>query len=192
MKILYRIAKLSKLVFTTLICLSALQACKTAYVESGEFGSIPHGGYDNVTTNANTATVSFKGGSGDSPDRIRKLLLYRCAEVASSYGYDNFVVVSTSMSPMNVNLKVKTKSKDIFPPYSTSTSQKYQTQSVAGYHTDETRTTTSSCDQDDSSICKTRSAVAVIKMFNGPVPNGVPRAYAVSDIIAHYGPNTLN
>ncbi len=79
----------------------------TAYVEQGDFGGIPHGGYQNVTINANTAMVTFRGDSGDSPDKIKKYLLYRCAEVAMEYGYDYFVVVSTSLSPTNINIPGK-------------------------------------------------------------------------------------
>lgn len=173
--------------FIVAICFSfSIVSCTTAFVEQGEYGGYPHGGYKDVTTNANTAVVSFRGGNGDTPDKIRKYLMYRCAEVTSNNGYDYFVIVSNSMSSENINLRTKTTYKPQYPitgvPNLT-----YASNKVKSYGYSPTKSYSSPCGGDSSSICNTRAAVAVIKMFNGPVPIGLPRAYQVNDVLAHYG-----
>lgn len=172
-----------------MMSLFPLSASATAYVEQGVYGGISHGGYNDVTINANTAIVSFHGSSSDSPAKIKQYLLYRCAEVAMNYGYDYFVVTSTSLSPKNINIKSKTTYKQMNPPTSTP-NKSYAVKNVESYSESETATHSNECGHSNLSICKTRAAVAVIKMYNGEVPAKMPRAYSVTDVIAHYGPAT--
>lgn len=164
-----------------------MTANATAYVEQGEFGGIPHGGYSDVTINANTAIVSFHGSTSDSPSKIKEYLLYRCAEVAMNYGYDYFVITSTSLSSKNINIRSKTTYKQMNPPTSTP-NKTYAVQKIGSYSESQTSIRPDKCDQSNLSICKTRAAVAVIKMYNGEIPAGMPRAYLVTDVIAHIGP----
>jgi hypothetical protein len=179
--------KIQNFITSAIVLFSSVSYASTAYVEQGSYGGISHGGYQDVTINANTAMVTFRGDSGDSPDKIKKYLLYRCAEVAMGYGYDYFVVVSTSLSSENINIDEKKSYKKIYPPRNTPYTE-YSSRSIKGYT--KTETSATDCQQSSSSICRTHAATMVIKMYNGSVPVNLPRAYAVTDILAHFAPST--
>lgn len=157
----------------------------TAYVPEGEYGGIPHGGYTSVMINQNTAMVTFKGSGGDSPLKIHRYLLYRCAQVAMENGYDYFVILSTSTSHVNTLIDEHRVTKQIYPPSVTPQST-YTEETIQGYRT--YRSAASQCDMNEGSICNTRSAVAIIKMYSGLPPQDLPRAYLVDDVLAHYSP----
>ena len=172
------------LTFVVIVTLST--SCTTRYVKKGEYAGIRHGGYDSVSTNSNTAVVSFKGSSSDSPAKIKRYLIYKCAQVASQNGYSFFVITSTSLSSKNINLNTKKVYRDIQPARS-SYDYRYYKEEIKSYSYQPSAIKRNSCADSETSICKTRSAVAVIKMFNGKIPRGLARAYSTNDVLAQYG-----
>lgn len=61
--------------------------CATPYQRYGA-----RGGYYDLPMGRNLALVSFQGNSYTSEERIRASLLYRCAEVTETHGYDFFII----------------------------------------------------------------------------------------------------
>jgi len=173
-----------KLIFLLLPALTLL-SCATPYVKSGEVGGIQLGGYDNSTVNGNTAIVSFNANTRTSPAQVRNYLLYRAAEVSIDNGYDYFVITSISTSRMNIDLKVKEVNEAMSPNVSM-LSNKYQVEKIKSYRTTASRAAT--CDSQSTSGCTAHSSTAVIKMFNGTIPAGLPRAYTALDVMAHDAP----
>ncbi len=167
----------------------SLISCATPYGKAGVFGGYAHGGYNDVRVNGNTATISFNANSFTQPDQVQRFMLYRAAAVTIENGYDYFVVVSSSTSRTNINLAVK----KTFKPTSLTTSMMnsvYEVDQIQSYSTSPTNA--GQCSNENTSPCTARSRTVVIKMFNGPVPNGIPRTYSALDVTAQYSPGTGN
>ena len=159
-----------------------LTSCSTQYQRTGEFGGFNQSGYNDTRTNANTVTVSFMGNGLTPINKVKTYLLYRCAEVTINNGYDYFIVTSTSLSPINTVVHERTTQYSMNPPspyYNRYRSTTYQSSSRQ-------ITATQSNIPVDSS--QQHGAVAVIKMFQGRAPAGIPNAYNANDVIAHFGP----
>ncbi|HVW98904.1 MAG TPA: hypothetical protein VHA52_00455, partial [Candidatus Babeliaceae bacterium] len=92
--------------FCTIIAIS-LGGCATPYQEFQTFGGIPLGGYADAQVNQNTAIVTFRANIFSPFNRIRSFLIYRSAQVTLENGYDYFIVVSMTTSPVNVNLQTQ-------------------------------------------------------------------------------------
>lgn len=158
----------------------------TAYVPDGEYGGFDTGGYTNYMIDANTAVVAFHGGSGDNARKIKRYALYRCAQVAMNNGYQYFIVVSSSNSGENVNIKSKTKYRQISPPGRSVTADTYPTARIQSVSTSGTKS--SNCDLSDVSVCKTHAITFVIKMFDKMPPQNTPNVYMVADVLSHDAP----
>lgn len=160
----------------------ALTSCGTSYQPVGEYGGIPHGGYKSTRINANTFIVSFTGNSSTPKRTVDSYMLYRCARVTMENGYDYFVITSTSASSTNLNLLTKNEFINVPDPAKLYMNQHVKT-TYQSYTTSQTATTCfSGCNN------YAVSSFAVIQMFTGPVPAGLPRAFSVTDVIAHLGP----
>ncbi|VVC75768.1 hypothetical protein AQUSIP_10620 [Aquicella siphonis] len=165
-----------------LLLLSAVLAgCATGYGPAGEVGGFEYGGYTDQRIDENTVVVTFRGNSSTSGSTAYTYLLYRCAQVTLSNGYDYFIIISSSNSSMNLNIKTRptTYSSGLTNPPKLYTTyyypEQYQSMSMMntatpGYYPNQ------------------HGAVAVIKMFSGKAPAHKPRVYVARDVIAHLGP----
>lgn len=170
------------LILTTMFC-----ACASEYEGEGDYGGIPHGGFSDERINANTAIIRFNGNHFTSMGLVQSYLLYRAAEVTIANGYDYFVVVSTTMSPINVTVKTRDHTRFVteYPAIDTT---RYMTSDYVSYKATYTNVVPGygPCSQD------LHGATEVIKMFNGRMPANIPRGYTATDVIAHLGPVSFN
>jgi hypothetical protein len=172
---------------TSLCCIlilsASLAACASEYQPDGDYGGVPHGGYSDEQINANTEVVRFNGNNFTNTGLVQSYLLYRAAQLTINNGYDYFVVVSTTMSPINVNLKT-TDRTHYATEYPTIDTTRYTTSTVNSYSATSTNVIPgyAPCRAD------LHGAVEVIKMFSGKMPAGLPRGYTATDVIAHLGP----
>jgi len=172
--------KLAQASMSLLLTLS-LNAYATDYVPAGQYGGWKHGGYSDVIVNSNTAVIKFSGNDYNSPQQARMYVLYRAAQVTIEQGYQYFVVVSSSDSKENINLRTKKVTKTLYPSVR-SDSTDYTDTEIESYSVSQSNV--SNCA--NSAKCSSSNS-AVIKMFNGDVPAGFPQAYVAEDVIAHYG-----
>lgn len=162
-----------------LAMLVTLSGCATQYVPQGEWGGIEHGGYDDVRVNGHTAIIKFQGNSRTSPQTIHAYMLRRSAEVTMENGYQYFTILSTSSSPININVTTSSTTYPIYPP--SSSGFNFYTPYLAGSSTEE-MTRTPFCQQQ---ACQSRSVTAVINMFSNSSGARAPRSYNVYDVIGH-------
>lgn len=167
------------------LCLSVLLAgCATAYGPTGEVGGFEHGGYTDQRIDENTVVVTFRGNSATPGSTAYSFLLYRCAQVTLSNGYDFFIIISSSNSNTNLNIHtypVSNSSGLTDPPKLYTTyyyPEQYQSMSATNSAT-------------PGFYPNQHGAVAVIKMFNGQPPKHKPRTYLARDIIARLGPSAF-
>ncbi len=172
-----------------LIVLFILGSCSTGngvrgpfvvgYGPADEIGGIPTGGYADSKINGNTAIVNVQGNQYTCQGLVRTYLLYRCAQVTIANGYDYFVLVSSSLSGKNVNLHEvnvlqRVDNPRLFDTY-------YATTTFSGLDYSSRR----------APIARGCGASAVIKMFNGRIPPGVPNAFDAENVIGNMGPATM-
>jgi len=79
---------------------SILGGCSTVYGPEGlshctGFG-VCSGGYSEEPIDENTFNVSFQGNKKTSRETVEKYLVYRCAELTRSLGYQYFVILNES------------------------------------------------------------------------------------------------
>lgn len=166
-----------------------LTACQTSYSPVGDYGGFPHGGYTDSLVNSNTAIVSFIGNSFTSTKNVKAYLLYRCAKVTLENGFDYFIVMSSSNSPVTLNAREAANNNQnmIEPP--TLHRTYYYGNDFMAYSTN---ITPMEGFEEPANKCKPNSgphtASSVIKMYHGHVPRGVPRAYNALDVVAHLEP----
>lgn len=166
---------------SSLLLFLLLTACGTAYHPVGDYGGIPHGGYDSTRINANTVIVSFDGNIFTSAQTVNNDVLYRAAKITIEDGYDYFVVVSTSTCNMNIHIQTRDTLQPTQQPPKLFNSYYQKTQ----YQSYQTSTSTiNRCAPTNGDPHKSQ---IVIKMFQGKIPAGLPRAYDPTDVIAHSG-----
>jgi hypothetical protein len=165
-----------------------LAACETTYEPPGDYGGIPHGGYTDTRVDANTVIVSFSGNILTPQKTVETYLLYRCAKVTIESGFNYFVVVSTSSTPIDIN--VKTRTKNYVSAYSKPTMhQSYvSNENFQSYSTSRTNTQQFYQAVDGCNKSEAHAATSVIKMFQGTMPPGLPNAFNAYDVVAHLGP----
>jgi hypothetical protein len=173
-----------------IILMAALLATEVKASDYGPddvIGGFQTGGYVDTRIDGNTAIVHYDGTRYDSPALVHQYLLYRCAQITISNGYDYFIIVSTNTSRYNVHVHTRetthyvSSQPKLYDQYYTTTD--YESASYV-----------KSKAPHDASRCAPQyphGASAVIKMFNGDVPQDVPRAYDAQDIIGHLGPATF-
>lgn len=157
-----------------------------AYQSAEVIGGFRTGGYVDTRIDGNTAIIYYDGTRYDSPESVRKYLLFRSAQVTLDNGYDYFIITSSNTSRYNV--KVHTRK-----------TQHYVSSPPRLFDQDYTRT-----DYRYSTYVRSRvpnpnipcappqhGASAVIKMFNGDVPENIPTAYDAEDVIGHLAPDTF-
>lgn len=166
-----------------LILAAVLSACASTYQEDGTYSLVPHGGYSDERINANTEIIRYDGNHFTSMGLVQSYLLYRAAELTIANGYDYFVVVSTTTSPINVSIKTRDQTHFVteYPAIDTT---RYVTSSYQSYKATYTHV------MPGYAPCSTdlHGAVEVIKMFSGKMPEGIPRGYTAADVVAHLGP----
>lgn len=146
------------------------------------------GGYTDRRINLNTAIVNVSSTKITHKGMTQAYALYRCAEVTIDYGYDYFIVVSTTHS----NRNIRVLEREDYHKYNTQPPRLYnafpRTLSYNGYRIEGSRSP-QQCS--NSSGCMVYGPTIVIKMYNGVVPN-VPGAFDAFDVMAHLGPYTYN
>lgn len=161
-----------------------------SYQSDEVIGGFRTGGYVDTRINGNTAVVYYDGTRYDSPQEVKRYLLFRCAQVTINNGYDYFIITSSSMSRYNIQVHTKetsvpvTSNPRMFDQYYTTT----QLKSVSVVKTSVPRKI--SCDPCAPKVPE-HGAAAVIKMFNGDVPDNIPNAYNAEDVIGHLAPETF-
>jgi hypothetical protein len=114
-------------------------------------------GYSDIKLDETTWEVSYMMGTKEDAD-IR--LLYRCAEIADSNGYDYFITAN----------QISTQTSDI----------KTVNQGRPGWATDPPRTTVTSTSDFISSVR--------IKLFKGTKPENDPNALNAREVLKNVGP----
>jgi hypothetical protein len=158
-----------------------LAACSTGYHEENMFG-----GFSDSHIGENTAVVRFDGNSETSYRQARNYALNRAAQITLDDGYDYFIVTSITGMPVDVDVNASHDSDNgVTTPPKLYTTYYHATdfQSV-----DYSPSSTMRC---ENCLAKTHGVVAVIKMFQGHKPVGVPMAYDARDVISHIGPSTF-
>ena len=170
-----------------------ITSCSASYEPVGTYANFPHGGYDDIRINANTAIVNFDGNRYTSQQKMRAFVLYRSAQVTLNNGYDYFVVTSNSDCPVNTNLQTS----DNYHNYVTNPPKAYRafytTSTIKSVSQSHTATTDYlKPDQPCKPSPQRYGVTSVIKMFQGKIPNVVPNAYYATDVIAHIQPSTFD
>lgn len=177
--------------FLVLVSISMMSGCETAYQPVESYGGIPFGGYTDNRIDQNTAIVTFRANDITPGSTVKSYLYYRCSEITIANGYDYFVITSMTDSPLNVNLQTD----ESFNGYVTDP-PRFITQypdivRVKSYNLSETATLFPRRSRCQGARCPLRRMVAVIKMFRGSMPYGLPNAFNARDIAAHLGASAL-
>lgn len=176
------------LVLTSFLIVSG---CETAYQQVESYGGIPFGGYTDVRVTQNTAIVTFRANEVTTGYTVRSYLYYRCAEVTIANGYDYFVITSMTSSPLNVNINTE----ETFNGYVSDPPRLYTQYPdivrIKSYSMSGSDTLVPRVSRCQGLHCPLRRMVAVIKMFRGPMPPGMPNAFNSRDIAAHLGASAL-
>jgi hypothetical protein len=125
------------------------------------------GGYRDTRLDSNTVRVTYYGNVAMPSETVQNYMLYRCAQVTLSYGYDYFIILSNNVSSQTS--AVNTPGTMI--AYNTNKNTSY------GYFIPGQTFYTS---RDTSS--------AMIKMYKGSKPANAGTAFNARDIIKYVGP----
>jgi hypothetical protein len=161
----------------------------SSYRPVGEYGGIPHGGYTDSMTDSNTAIVSFDGNLATSQQTVENYLLHRCAKITLDNGYTYFIITSTNLSAVNINVRTQDTTRYMTnPPRLFTAYPETSTYASSSYSTTEVE-----CRYSAGAPCRPQvhTVTAVIKMFRGSMPRGVPRTYNAQDVIGHLAPQTF-
>lgn len=165
-----------------------LGSCATSYGPRADYAGIPIGGYTNERIDENTMIVGFDANGFTSARKIQTFLLYRCAEVTIHNGYQYFIIVSSSILPVNNNIVTSTSYRKVSnTPRLYNTYYRNQTYQANNYALTDTLRYYDPAPQAQANI---HAATAVIKMFAGPKPPGALNAFNALDVIAHLQPQT--
>lgn len=147
------------------------------------------GGYSDERIDQNTAIVNFHGNKYTKIQTVYSYLLVRAAQVTIANGYDYFIITSTTLSPTDMSVRTSdTYSYTANPAKASPTA--IRTSRYQSYSTHPSRTYTGPHFLRCKGYVGPHSLSAVIKMFNGQIPPGVPNAYYARDAVAHLGPST--
>jgi hypothetical protein len=161
-----------------------------SYQSAEVIGGFRTGGYVDTRINGNTAIVYYDGTRYDSPQEVKRYLLFRCAQVTVENGYDYFVITSSSMSRYNIHVHTKeierpvTSNPRMFDQY-------YTTTELRAVSVDKTRVPKKIPCDPCAPVPPQHGASAVIKMFNGDAPENIPNAFDAQDVIGHLAPETF-
>lgn len=147
------------------------------------------GGYSEKRVDQNTYIVSFNGTRQTPPSDVMNYLLARCVQLTTDAGFDYFIIVSTSASKVDVNVNTKRDFHQYITQKPTAHPAEYQTVEFESATT--SKSPFGSQPPANPDCCGVHAATAVIKMFQGSVPKGVPRAYDAKNTAAHLLPNTF-
>lgn len=147
------------------------------------------GGYSEKRVDQNTYIVSFNATRQTPPQTVMNYLLARCAQLTTDAGFDYFIVVSTSASNQDVNVNTRRDFHNYILQKPSARPAEYQ--SVEFESATVTKSQFPAQPPANPNCCGVHAATAVIKMFQGPVPRGVPRAYDAKNTAAHLLPNTF-
>ena len=158
---------MQKLVVNYLIgvALVTLAGCATTYQSQGFTG-----GYKDSQIDSNTFLVEFRGNGYTSPQAVNTYLLYRCAELTATAGYDYFILLGTA--------SVDEQSLFTTPGhYSATTTGSGSFATTTGTYTPGQTT----------SITKP-GTTTVIKAFHGQKPPDNLAAFDAKEVLQHLGP----
>jgi hypothetical protein len=146
------------------------------------------GGYSEKRVDQNTYIVSFNATKQTPPQTVLNYLLARCAQLTTDAGFDYFIVVSTSASNTDVNVNTRRDFHNYITQKPSARPAEYQ--SVEFESATTSKSPFPARPPADTNCCGVHAATAVIKMFQGQVPLGVPRAYDAKNTAAHLLPTT--
>ena len=157
-------------VASVVIWITLLASCATKYHPNGYTG-----GFSETRVDSNTFTVHFRGNGYTGRDTVETYLMYRCAELTTTSGYDYFVIVGG-------NTDAKQGVINTPGTYSATT-----TGSATAYgNTAYGSATTTGTYLPGQAIQVTRyGATATIKMFKGEKPAENPSAYNAREVIGY-------
>lgn len=169
--------------------LALLCGCSPGYQREGTYGGIHAGGYSDERIDQNTVIVRYNGGRNTSARATNTYLLLRSAEVTIENGYDYFVLVNMTTSPIDLDLLTKQS----YNGYVTSPPKAYPTyyRSIS-YKSYRAKKSPFEAVWQGQSPCSTVGEVAIIKMFEGMKPADLPFSYDAKSVIAHLGPAGFN
>lgn len=168
-----------------------VNGCETAYQQVESYGGIPFGGYTENRINQNTAMVTFRANEITSGQTVRTYLYYRCAEVTIANGYDYFVITSMTSSPLNVNINIEENFNGYVSDPPRLYTQYPDIVRIKSFNVTGSDTIFPRQSRCQGVHCPLRRMVAVIKMFRGPMPYGIPNTFNARDIAAHLGASAL-
>jgi len=150
--------------------LIGLSGCKqyNRYQPLSESG---YSGYNNTRIDEHTVRVSYHGSYGNSNERVEDYLLYRCAQVTKQYGFDYFVIVSSSSQPVVTS----TTSPALINTYSRKGDESY------GIIT-----------PGQTTYFQRSIASKVIKMYRGKKANQSSMTYNANEVIRYMKPGIQN
>lgn len=160
--------------FTLILAVSiTVLGCATTYHPSGFTG-----GFSEVQIDGNTYTVEFRGNGYTRRQRVETYLMYRCAELTVTAGYDYFVIVGGGTD---------TKHGAVTTPgsYTSTTTGSATAYGNSAYGT---ATTTGTYVPGQTFIITKYGASATIRIFNGEKPADHPSAFAAQEVLKYLGP----
>lgn len=172
-----------KYVLGIIFTLSFIAGCSTTYGPDETIGGFDTGGYTQNRINANTFMISFRANKYTNPELVKRYILYKSALITIENGYDYFIVTSGSFQCYNINTKsiYKTYLTTIPPRYYPSAYKTIQYGSSYPYPKKDRF-----CDPKQPN-----NAMAVIKTFNGSLPEKRPGYYDARDIMTETAPYSL-
>ena len=153
---------LNLIVITFMI--SFLSCCASPGYQALDSGA----GYSDTRLDSSTVRVTYYGSVATPDETVQNYLLYRCAQVTLKYGYDYFVIISSSTQPI-INT--------------------YTSPGFINYYTNKKGTAGYAYYTGGQSMTVSREiASAVIKMYSGTKPSSMTNAFAARDIQKYLTP----
>lgn len=149
--------------------------CATPYGRAGFMG-----GYTDTQIDSNTVMVSYRGNAFTSQEKVESSLIYRCAEVTEERGFDYFIIVSSSTTPIIGSYTTP----GTYTSYSNTSANLYPG-GYGNYYGSATTSTQGYYQPGQTYQTRKVLSSATIKMFTGTKPPGMSGAYTAKDVISH-------
>lgn len=152
-------------IFILIFTFMLLPGCATPYQRQDL-----RGGYSDFALNKDIYQVSFNGNGYTSRARVKRFLLYRCAELTIGNGYDYFVIVKadTGVSQSFITTPGRFNATTNFVGDSAYTSGSYSPGTATPVYK--------------------HSAIVTIKLFRGKKPEDDPAAFDAAFLIRNMNP----
>ena len=151
-----------------------LCACATKYQPVGF-----EGGYSEWQVDANTFQVSFNGNGYTERETVEMYLLFRCAELTASNGFDYFLILDSGTAGTTSTHWI---SPGTYSSRTTATATSFGNTAVG------TANTTGTYTPPTAIQFQRYGATAVIRAFNGERPHSLPNAFVAADVLTYMSP----